>query len=143
MLKKFLEIRALHLFPATRKWAAKLVKNVSTSALRKVARAGTARAAMQMLFTTLRASVLTVISSVCVEAVVEIVRVCWPLWQRNKPRQAGMPDSTPSRVGVCTGTCTPRQRGHWLGLAALPCSCRGRRDSESPALAFMNERGLF
>ncbi len=58
VLKKFLEIRALHLLPA--KWAAAtLVKNVSKSALRKVARVGTARAAMQMLFTTLRANVLT------------------------------------------------------------------------------------
>ncbi len=59
VLKKFLEIRALHLLPA--KWAAtgKLVKNVSKSALRKVARVGSARAAMQVFFTTLRANVLT------------------------------------------------------------------------------------
>jgi hypothetical protein len=86
VLKKFLEIRALHLLPA--KWAAKLVKNVSKSALRKVARVGTARAAMQMFFTTLRANVLTVINSVCVEAVVEIVRVCWPKKQADEPRTA-------------------------------------------------------
>ena len=93
MLKKFLEIRALPLLPA--KWAAKLVKNVSKSALRKVARVGTARAAMQMFFTTLRANVLTVINSVCVpvEAVVTV-----PQWrsggfagQRNKPMNRARP----------------------------------------------------
>jgi hypothetical protein len=89
VLEKFLEIRALHLLPA--KWAAKLVRNVSKSALCKVARVGTARAAMQMLFTTLRANVpvLTVINSVCVEAVVEIVRVCWPKKQAEASRDAG------------------------------------------------------
>ena len=107
VLKKFLEIRALHLLPA--KWAAKLVKNVSKSALRKVARVGTARAAMQMFFTTLRANVLTVINSVCVEAVVEIVRVCWPKKQADEPRTAHVGVSPRGQRAVDVGV-SPRGR---------------------------------
>ncbi len=118
--KKFLEIRALHLLPA--KWAAKLVKNVSTSALREVARADTARAAMQMLFTTLRANVLTVISSVCVEAVVtvEIVRVCWPLAKKQAEagRDAGF--DSESRRSLHWHKFAPRG-SEATGLGSLPC----------------------
>ena len=72
LIKKFLEIEVVSHFPT--RCAAKLVKDVSKSALRKVARYGQVTGAISILHTSFRGSILLHVSVFSVELLHEILR---------------------------------------------------------------------